>query len=206
MDNNKSLAKYWMDFLQEQFKNETDRGAVLVTASLIENSLTNILKKYLTPSSSEDELIDIPNAPLSTLSAKIKICERLGVISSRLARDLNLIRKIRNEFAHNIHGSSLESGRIKDLLTNLTTSSGIVEGHKELTYFSPGARGNFLKVVNIILFHLNSIIENLNDINPCRPQLDEWIYMWTYKKTEPKQLSPIVMDNNVQDTSLPKPK
>lgn len=75
------------------------------------------------------------NAPPSTLSAKTKICEYLGIISSRLAKDLNLIRRIGNKFAHNIHGSSLDSGRIKDLLTNLIMSSRIVEGTENWPIF-----------------------------------------------------------------------
>ncbi|MDQ5955092.1 MAG: hypothetical protein QG621_95 [Patescibacteria group bacterium] len=180
-----------MVFLQKEFANETDRGAVLVTASLLENTLTNLLKKFFTPScSSEDELIDVPNAPLSNFSAKIKICERLGIISPRLGRDLHLIRKIRNEFAHNIHGSSLESGRIKDLLTNLVSTSGIVDNHKEVPGFPTGARGQFLKVVNIMLYHLNGLIENSSFVSPCQPATEEWLYSWVYQKSESTTLIP----------------
>jgi DNA-binding MltR family transcriptional regulator len=39
-------------------------------------------------------------APLATLSAKISICYAFGLIDENLLHDLDVIRKIRNRFAH----------------------------------------------------------------------------------------------------------
>jgi hypothetical protein len=185
----KGLGVFWVEFLQKEFKNETDRGAVVLTASLMENALTNVLKKYLTPStSSQDELFDSPMAPFSTFGSKIQIAQRLGLISVRLSRDLNLIKKMRNEFAHNVHGSSLESGKIKDLLTNLVSSSEIIKGHEELTYFPGGGRGDFLKIANIILFHLHDTVESSSLAQPIKSMEDEWLYSWVYQKSQQPEL------------------
>jgi hypothetical protein len=93
---------------------------------------------------------------------------------------------MRNECAHNVHGSTMDSGKIKDLLTNLTTSSSIVRGHKELTFYPPGNRGDLLKIANIILFHLNSLVESPNSARPLSLCPEEWIYSWVYQKPAPK--------------------
>ncbi len=183
--NKKRLGEFWMDFLREEFNNETDRGAVVLTASLLDNVLTVLLKKFLAPSAeSDDSIFDTPNAPLSSFGAKIKISERLGLISTRLARDLNLIRRMRNEFAHNIHGSSLNTGKIKDYFTTLVTSSGIVEGHKDLNLFPDGPRGDFLKVTNLLVYHLSTMTESNNAMKSLIPKADEWIYRWAFKSEE----------------------
>ena len=57
-------------------------------------------------------------APLNTLSARIKIAVGLGLISDPEYRDCEALRKIRNEFAHNIK-VSFNDQRIKDLSKNL---------------------------------------------------------------------------------------
>jgi hypothetical protein len=188
----KNLAIFWTDFLRKEFEHETDRGAVVLTASLLENALTNILKRHLVPSSNnDDELFENPLAPLSSFGTKIQISQRLGLISTRLARDLNIVRKMRNEFAHNVHGSTLESGKIKDLLTNLITSSDIAKNHDPVKNIYPqGARGNFLKVTNLTLFHLQSMVEGGLTPSQLKPLPDEWIYTWSYAKPKEENFSP----------------
>jgi hypothetical protein len=103
-----------------------------------------------------------------------------------LARDLNIVRKMRNEFAHNVHGSNFESGKIKDLLTNLTSSSGIVKGHENLIFYPEGARGDFLKIASIVLYHLHCMIENEDSSRIYKSMSDEWIYSWKYQPPEEK--------------------
>ena len=150
----KSLPEYWTDFLLEEFSKETDRAAIILTASLIENALTTLLKNYLAPvSTKDDELFDGPTAPLSNFNSKVQFAYRLGLISQKLAHDFHIIRKIRNEFAHNVHGSSLESGVVKDLLTTLIYSSDILRNLQEARDIYPeGVRGDFLIIASVILF------------------------------------------------------
>lgn len=182
---NKSLANFWNDFLMEEFKKETDRGAAILTVSLIEDALSNLLKKYFVPVVNEDRLLEGAFAPLSTLDSKIQITQRLGLISTRFAKDLNLIKKIRNEFAHTVHSSDFDTGKIKNLLTNLTSSSKIVQGMEELKFYPDGARGDFLKIANIIIYHLHEMIEGSHDVVSCTEHADEWVY--SYKFTNPNK-------------------
>jgi hypothetical protein len=91
---------------------ETDRGRALVAASLIEEMLEGVLRAFLLESSATKNLFDAPNAPLSSLSAKTSACRALGLISAEEFRDIELVRKIRNAFAHGVL-CSFEDQRVR---------------------------------------------------------------------------------------------
>ncbi|MCH7574714.1 MAG: hypothetical protein IIA59_06265 [Candidatus Marinimicrobia bacterium] len=142
--------------LKVEFEHESDRACVIIASTMLDNALTRILVGYLCPStSSDDELLDGPQAPLHSLASRIHISYRLGLISSRLARDLHLIRKIRNQFAHNIEGCSFEVPRKQDRIRDLARSTQILKslGPARENY-PPGARGEFELSVYHILFYL----------------------------------------------------
>jgi len=181
-ENKKGLAEYWTEFLLEEFSKETDRAAVILTSSLIENTLTTLLKNYLIQiSTRNDELFDGPTALLSNFNSKIQFTYRLGLISQKFAHDLNIIRKIRNDFAHNIYGSNLEEGVVKNRLTTLIYSSDILENQKEARILFPkGARGDFLMIASMMLFYLSAKIEKISK-KQAKLMPTEWIYSWVYK-------------------------
>ena len=55
------------------------------------------------------------NGPFSTLSSKIDVAYALGLLSSEERRELHLLRKIRNEFAHAVdHEISFDSPKLRD--------------------------------------------------------------------------------------------
>jgi len=185
----KTLPQFWHDFLIKEFERETDRAAVVLTASLFDNAIGNLLKKFLLPcSGDQDELFDVPNSPLGSFHSKIQTALRLGLISQRFARDLNLIRKIRNEFAHNVSHVNLDEGRVKDYLTTLLSSSDIIRKNPRARAVHPsGSRGDFLMIAGLMLFHVNSLIED--QIDSIQSITDEWLYSWVYKGQEQQQLS-----------------
>jgi len=59
---------------------ETDRGKALVSASVVEEMLAEILKAFLAEGAEIKRLLDAPNAPLSTLSSKALMCRSLRLI------------------------------------------------------------------------------------------------------------------------------
>jgi len=104
----------------DEFKEESDRAAVILGAAKLDTLLAQILERRLLPSSaSADELLD-GDSPLSTFSSRINACYRLGLISADFAKALHLVRRIRNSFAHEVSGVSLGAGphadRVKSLL------------------------------------------------------------------------------------------
>jgi DNA-binding MltR family transcriptional regulator len=96
-------------FLYDLVK-DGERAAVILAAARIDMSLEEILKSVLLPSSGgADDLFDTER-PLSTLSSKITLVHRLGLIDADVERSIQSIRKIRNEFAHSHQRTSLKDG------------------------------------------------------------------------------------------------
>jgi DNA-binding MltR family transcriptional regulator len=71
----------------------------------LEEQLKQILSAFMVDDAKSDELLDGAHAPLSSFSSRITACYALGLISEAEHHDLNLLRKIRNDFAHDIHAS-----------------------------------------------------------------------------------------------------
>ena len=64
--------------------------------------------------------------PLATASARIKLAAALRWIAPKLYRDLDLIRKIRNEFAHNPFLSGFDQHRIVGFMSSMERFEEIV--------------------------------------------------------------------------------
>jgi hypothetical protein len=108
------------DFVLELGK-EADRSAVIVGATKIDVTLEKLLKLVLFPSAGgRDDLFD-NESPLSTFSAKISIAYRLGLIDHDLEHAIQLIRKIRNNFAHTLEQAKLSLAPNRDRVTQLST-------------------------------------------------------------------------------------
>jgi DNA-binding MltR family transcriptional regulator len=58
------------------------------------------------------------NAPLSTFSARIAACHAMGLISDEEFKNCDLIRKIRNQFAHKIK-MSFKNDRVRSFCSSL---------------------------------------------------------------------------------------
>lgn len=106
--------------------NETDRGRALVAVSLIEEMLEEILRNFLLVNNETKNLFESSNAPLSTFSAKSLICRSLSLITKEEFKDIDTIRPIRNEFAHNIM-CSFDQQKIADLSASLTFGMGYLD-------------------------------------------------------------------------------
>jgi hypothetical protein len=152
-------ASHWFEVYLTEFEKESDRAAVIVSASIFDDALSNLLRQHLVPNpASVDELFDGSNAPLGSFSAKIALAHRIGLISGSFARNLHLIRRIRNEFAHNIHGGSFEDSGVKCRVMELYKAQRHVNSGNS-AIFPKGTRGDFLVVCMWMLWHLNTEIE-----------------------------------------------
>ena len=101
--------KAFVAFLNELLK-ESDRAAVILGHAQLDISLYRLFIKVLKPSpTTKDELFE-NNGPLSSSYSKIIFAYRLGLIDTDQEKALNLIRKIRNRFAHESLGCNLNSG------------------------------------------------------------------------------------------------
>ena len=94
------------------FNKESDRGAALVAASMLDERLEQILSAFFIESSAAKELVSGFNAPLGTFSSRASAAAALGLIQDNEFKEITLIRKIRNEFGHGWEPVSFETENI----------------------------------------------------------------------------------------------
>jgi DNA-binding MltR family transcriptional regulator len=79
---------------------ETDRGVALVCAAYLETELEALLRRSFVNAPKVVEHLFEPSGSIGTLSSKIDLALATAKIDLETHRGLHLIRKIRNEFAH----------------------------------------------------------------------------------------------------------
>ena len=105
-------------FLSE-FQGETDRGAALVGAALIDLRLSDTLRAFMVSSKAASDLLDGGTAALGTFSSRIKATFAFGLIDRHERGECDTIRKVRNEFAHQAHGLTFNDPKILALCDKL---------------------------------------------------------------------------------------
>ncbi|MEA1015140.1 hypothetical protein [Sphingosinicella sp. LY1275] len=115
-----STAEDLAAFVSELQK-ESDRGLALVGAALIDEKLKETLRAFFVEGKVASKLLDQGNGTLGSMSTRIDLCNVLGLLDDYERREIDLLRKIRNEFAHSIHGLTFKSGRVAGLCSSLTS-------------------------------------------------------------------------------------
>ena len=85
---------------RSSLKTETDRGVALVCAAYLETELETLLRRSFVNAPKVVEHLFEPSGPIGTLSSETDLALAIGKIDFDAHRGLHLIRKIRNEFAH----------------------------------------------------------------------------------------------------------
>jgi len=115
----KVSSQDWAD-LAEQLGEETDRGAALVAAAFLDYLLAALIESFLVDDDkSSKALLKGPLAPLSGFSSRIAAAYSLGLISEDERHDLDIIREIRNHFAHGAARSTFSLKTIEQKVRKL---------------------------------------------------------------------------------------
>jgi DNA-binding MltR family transcriptional regulator len=110
---NSEGMKSYVDEIAEQ----TDRACAVVSAALLDTVLERLLRKRLVEGTAN--ALFRTDGPLATFAAKISMARALGLLTTKEAEDLHLIRKIRNKFAHSLHARFFTEQSIRMLVENL---------------------------------------------------------------------------------------
>jgi hypothetical protein len=159
--------------LEIGLKGESNRAAVIIISAHVDSLLEEIIKSYMIPSpNATDALFDGQNSVFANFSNKIDISYRLGLISAPLCRSLHIVRKIRNEFAHDMMGKSLDSPEIKSRigeLLKLSTIDAIMPGVAAAAE-EKHKGGAFVLILLGLIAILESIYTNTSHKSPAGPE------------------------------------
>ena len=84
-----------------RLRTESDRGVMILAATMLDDALLTALARLLPKANSRTRSQIFSNdGPLSTLSKRITFAEASGLTSPKVAKQMNVIRQIRNVAAH----------------------------------------------------------------------------------------------------------
>jgi hypothetical protein len=139
------------------YRNESDRGAVILASSHLDYFLGECIKWFLIDEPSIEKELFQTYKPLSSFSGKISMAFALGLITKEMRENLNHIRKIRNYFAHHPFETSFNISPVRDWCSNFS----ILETVENQTYNhaqdQSDLRERFLFVVGLVALGIHSI-------------------------------------------------
>ena len=149
--NNQDFFRFAKEFL-----NESDRAAVILGASMIDEQLYQILKKYFPYVPENKDKLLLNHGALYYMYSRNQMVYRLGFIKRGMYNTIEVIRAIRNAFAHELMECSFKSPQIIKLVdkfpANIKNSVSIKNMMKTLTTQKPSLSGPSLLVRAIISY------------------------------------------------------
>ena len=119
--------------LHEFFK-ECDRAAAVLVAAEMDRVVLKLVESFLLPACDSSSPFLERNGPLEAFAIRVELLYRIGLIPPVMHHDLQLIRKIRNKFAHGPTGLDFNQTPVRELALKL------VGGRQEMAGFLAGRK------------------------------------------------------------------
>ena len=111
----------WKTFFDE-LRGESPRAMAILVAAYLDSLLERKLKLIFSRGESRTRgRLFGANGPFATSSAKVDALYCLGMLDPDVHHDLHILRRIRNKFAHQIHGLSMDSPEVRAMIDDLKT-------------------------------------------------------------------------------------
>ncbi|WP_414730131.1 hypothetical protein [Zhongshania aliphaticivorans] len=168
--------KYW-DRLHLELGHESDRAIVIVAGALLDDALNETIQAYLVPAEKKEWCVfSSVNSPVSSFSSRINLCFQLGLISNVMQRDLHIVRKLRNDFAHNPFDLSFETPSVASRIEELDRVANYRERNPEARE-NCGPLGTKHDFIFAISWRLYNLTESLSDTKPAKEHGPEFGYV-----------------------------
>lgn len=117
----KEISENALDYLafRRELTKESDRGCALLAASHLDFLLEKMLDAKLIGTSKQRKALFEFNGPLGTFSSRILVSYSIGLLTKYHVDDLQIIRKVRNEFGHSPTTIDFGNPKISTLCNNL---------------------------------------------------------------------------------------
>jgi hypothetical protein len=131
----------------ENVRKDGSRGSVVLAGTLVEDRLRALLISRMAPGVEKDGPKDLFGSmkPLSTFSAKIRMGFALKLYGERTFHDLELLKKLRNLFAHGRLAIDFDTPAVKQAINQFYCHS---RGERD-------PRKRFYSVTTLLLSHLS---------------------------------------------------
>ena len=133
----------------ESFHKESDRAAGILAGSFVEHYLGEFLQEVLVCDQIVQDLFDQPFAPLSSFSSRARLCFALGLIPRYFLTDLDIIRDVRNHFAHHPLDTSFDNPEVERRCSGLSAVASLKNSRK----YTP--RTAFLSAVKMLMLDMH---------------------------------------------------
>ena len=144
----------WQTIYEDMIANanrESDRGCSLILSANLDNRLRDLLESYFVAQSSEKlNSIFQGNGCLSTFSSRIAISFSVGLLGNDERHDLDIIRAIRNDFAHNERSIDFFSSRVSDRCNSLRLYQNMIADRQDIDCSRHSSRDKF-QIVSVSL-------------------------------------------------------
>lgn len=119
------------------FTSESDRGTALIAVAWVDDALEACLRAFFRDKKNggngdrHRRIVDAllqPDGPLGSFASRIKLAYLLGIITVSLYSDLEIMRKIRNSFAHGRQTVRFSDQSIKDRCRSLAGAQAFQRG------------------------------------------------------------------------------
>jgi DNA-binding MltR family transcriptional regulator len=94
------VQKTALEVLDAEFAGASDRAAVIVSAAVLDDVLKDLLSAVMVPEALAASDLFGPSQALGSFSSRVKLAHALGLIHESERRQLVLLARIRNNFAH----------------------------------------------------------------------------------------------------------
>jgi DNA-binding MltR family transcriptional regulator len=149
--------------LHSLFFDHDDRTTAIMTVGFLEDVLALGIMSKFERDASENQLTELFTnyGPLANLSARIALGYLFGILGNDDKHDLNIIRKIRNDFAHVIEPINFETKEIASRCLSLKRKADLAP--KFQTKAGNGPRGAFirsaLQIFGHVIFNAQTVLE-----------------------------------------------
>lgn len=143
-----------IDKILDELRMSADIAAAITGAAIVEARLEQLIRVKLRSKRSDlSQQLFENRGPLSDFNSKILVAEAFGVVTTPIAGELQMVRAVRNTFAHAKHAFTFEQAAVEKK-TRSSPMLAAIDGLPPVPGYDrglPSTKGAFLLVIRILL-------------------------------------------------------
>ena len=145
--------------LATRLSGESEQASVILCGAWVDEALMRLLRGVLKPcAGGRDSLLEA-DRPLGTFSSRILLAHRMGLIGDDFESALNLLRRLRNDFAHSTDLGSLSGSKHRNWVRELVHRANTSGFWEQVTKWTDSAtpKGQLIAASLVMLVELETL-------------------------------------------------